>query len=362
MRAFVESELVPRESELPPFASRLPEASAAEVARRLRAAGLWALAVPEAYGGAGLGLVGLCALREALGHTTAWSLARLLGTEPPVLLYDASEDQKRRYLLPSVRGERSGCFALTEPGAGSDAAAIALRAVPDGAGAYVLDGHKIFTSHADEADFALVFGVVPGEEGAGGGITMFLVDLDSPGVRIVRQIETLGGDRPSEIRFEGCRVPAANLVGEPGHAFGLAQKWFVCDRIALQPPICVGAAARCLRLALRAGVAPEAEAGLLAMRLLGVREMLYHAASRSDRGEDVRHEASVLKATATTLALEIVEAVMGWFGPAGAARDLPMERYLRDLRRFPIAAGTVEIQQFIVARNLLRGHAGLDGP
>ncbi len=361
MRAFVEAELVPLEPDLPPFASALPPAAAGTLVGRLKAAGLWALAVPRAYGGGGLGLVGLCALREALGHTTAWSLARLLGTEPPILLYDAGEEQRRRYLLPAIRGERSGCFALTEPEAGSDAGAIALRAVPDGAGQYVLNGRKIFTSHADEADFALVFGVVPEAGAAGaGGITMFLVDMDTPGLRIVRRIETMGGDRPCELVFEDCRVPAAQRVGDPGDAFALAQKWFVCDRIALQPPICVGAAARCLALALREGVAVPGEAGLLAIRLAAVREMLYHAAWRADRGEDVRHEASLLKATATTLALEVTARVMDWFGPAGMGRALPVERYHRDLRRFTIAAGTFEIQQYIIARGLLRGHAGID--
>jgi acyl-CoA dehydrogenase len=359
MRAFVESELVSREHELPPFASHLPPASAAEVVRRLRAEGLWALAVPREHGGQGLGIVGLCALREALGHTTAWSLARLLGSEPPILLYEGSEDQKRRYLLPAVRGELSGCFALTEPGAGSDAGAITLRAEPDGSGHYVLHGRKIFTSHADEADFALVFGVVPPGETAG-GITLFIVDMDSPGLRLLRRIETMGGDRPSELVFEGCRVPAANVVGTPGQAFALAQRWFVCDRIALQPPICLGAAARCLRLAGEAGVAPPAAAAMFAARIAAARAMLYHAAWRFDAGEDVRHEASLLKAAATTLALEVVDAAMDWFGPAGSCRDLPFERYHRDLRRFPIAAGTFEMQQFIVARGLLRGYAGLD--
>ena len=359
MRAFVEAELVPRERDLPPFASSLPPEQAAQVVARLKAQGLWSLAVPREYGGGGLGLVGLCALREALGHTTAWSLAWLLGTEPPILLYEGSEEQKRDYLLPAIRGERYGCFALTEPEAGSDAGAIALRATPE-AGGYVLDGRKIFTSHADEADFALVFGVVPPGEGTEGGISLFLVDTDTPGLHVVRQIETMGGDRPSELVFEGCRVPASTLVGRPGGAFALAQKWFVCDRVALQPPICIGAAARCLALALRAGVAPQAELGRLALAVAAARAMLYHAAWRIDQGLDARHQASLVKATATSLALEVIDAVIQWLGPAAYSRDLPLERYYRDLRRFPIAAGTIEMQQFVVARGLLRGYAPLD--
>ena len=360
MYRFVADELVPLEAELPPFANRLPAADLASLVRRMKEAGLWALAVPRSFGGGGLGWVGLCALREALGHTTLCSLGKLLGAEPPVLLYDADEDLRARYLLPTIAGERYGCFALTEPEAGSDAANLSLRAEPDGTGHYVLNGRKIFSSHADEADYALVFGVVPPGPQEPGGITLFLVDRDTPGFRWVRCIDTMGGDRPSELVFEDCRVPASNRLGATGKAFALAQEWFACDRIALQPPIALGAAARCLALAQAAGVAPAWELGRLALQLHAAREMLYHAAAKADRGEDVRHDASLVKATATSAALEAVERAMVWFGPRGYSRELPLERYYRDLRRFPIAAGTYEIQQFIVARGLLRGYAGLD--
>jgi len=361
MRQFVECELVPREHTLPPFANTLPEDETARLVTRLKSEGLWGLAVPREYGGAGLGLVALCALREALGHTTLWSLARLLGTEPPILLYDCNEDQKRRFLLPTLQGERYGCFALTEPDAGSDAAALKMRAEPDGPDHFVLNGRKIFTSHADEADYALVFAVTPPAAGAErGGITLFLVETDTPGLHILRQIDTMGGDRPSELLFEDCRVPAADIVGEVGNAFGLAQRWFACDRIALQPPITIGAAARCLAMARAAGAAPDAEIGQLALRVQAAREMLYHAAWKADQGLDIRHEASMVKATATTTGLEVVDQVLQWFGPAGYARELPFERYYRDLRRFTIAAGTYEIQQFIVARALLRGFSPLN--
>jgi len=361
MRQFVEAELVPLERDLPPFSSTLPPEEAARLVTRLKAQGLWALAVPREYGGAGLGLVALCALREALGHTTLWSLARLLGTEPPILLYDCNEEQKQRFLLPTIRGERYGCFALTERNAGSDAAALTLRAQPDGPGHYVLDGGKIFTSHADEADYALVFGVTPPlQDGGKPGITLFLVDMDTPGLQVLRQIETMGGDRPSELSFSNCRVPAANIVGAPGQAFALAQKWFACDRIALQPPITIGAAARSLSLAQAAQVASAGDLGRLALRLDAARQMLYHAAWKADRGADVTFEAAMVKATATTTGLQIVDQVLEWFGPAGYGRDLPFERYYRDLRRFTIAAGTYEIQQFIVARGLIRGYAALN--
>lgn len=357
MRRFVDTVLVPLEAEIPPFANVLPPETVQGLVRRLKAEGLWALAVPREFGGEGLGLVGLCALREALGHTTLFSLARLLGTEPPILLYQCNPEQRGRYLLPAIAGERAGCFALTERDAGSDAAAITLRAEPDGDRHFVLNGRKIFSSHADEADYALVFGVTPPNGGDPGGITLFLVDVGTPGFRIVRQTDTLGGDRPSELVFEDCRVPDAAILGAPGKAFELAQQWFACDRIALQPPICVGAAARCLELARIEGVAPAGELGDLALQVEAVREMVYHAAWRADRGEDVRHEASMVKAAATPLGVEVADRVLQWFGLRGYGRDLPLERYYRDLRRFPIAAGTFEIQQFIVARGLLRGYA-----
>lgn len=354
MRRFVERELLPLERELPPFRSTIGPQASAEIVRKLKAEGLWGLAVPREYGGGGLGLTGLCALREALAHTTLWSLAWLLGTEPPILLYDCNEEQKRRFLLPAIRGERYGCFALTERNAGSDAAAIELTAEPDGSGHYILNGHKLFSSHADEADFALVFGRTAQ------GITLFLVEHGTPGFEVIRQFDTMGGDRPSELWFENCRVPAGNILGAPGTAFDLAQKWFACDRIALQPPVAIGAATRCLALAQAAGVAPAADLGALALRLDAARQMVYHAAWKADRGLDMRHEASMAKATATTVGLEVVDRVMQWFGPDGYGRDLPMERYQRDIRRFTIAAGTYEIQQFVVARGLLRGYARVD--
>ncbi len=361
MRAFVERELVPLERELPPFANRLDPALAADLVRRLQDEGLWGLAVPRAFGGAGLGFVGLCALREALGHTTLCSLARLLGTEPPILLYGASPEQQRRFLLPTLRGERAGCFALTEPEAGSDAAAIRLTATPDGSDHYVLHGDKIFTSHADEADYALVFGVTPEHRGHPAGITLFLVEHGTPGFEVVRQLDSMGGDRPSQLRFRDCRVPAANVVGPPGGAFALAQRWFACDRIALQPPLALGAADRCLALAGAAGVAPAEEAQRLRLELDAARLMLHHAAWKADQADlDVRHEASLVKTAAIPLALEVIRRTAEWFGPAGYGQELPMERYARDLRRFPIAAGTVEMQQFIVARGLFRGYAHLN--
>ncbi len=360
MRSFVERELVPRESLLPPFASRLPFAELRDIVAGLRAEGLWGLAVPQALGGGGLGFVGLCALREALAHTTLWSLAPLLGTEPPILLYDCNAEQRERYLLPTIRGERQGCFALTERGAGSDAAAIQLRADPDGDGHYVLNGAKIFTSHADEADYALVFGVTPAHADHSAGITLFLVDHGTPGFEIVRQLDTMGGDRPSELRFENCRVPADRVLGEVGNAFTMAQRWFACDRVALQPPIAIGAATRCLMLARSAGVASDREIGPMSLQLDAAREMMYAAAWKADADLDIRHEASMVKATATTVALHVVDRVIQWFGPDGYGPNLPMERYYRDIRRFTIAAGTHEIQQFVVARGLLKGYAALD--
>jgi acyl-CoA dehydrogenase len=359
MRRFVERELVPRESTLPAFANTLPAAEQEVLVGRLRSDGLWGLAVPREFGGGGMGLLGLCALREALGHTTLWSLARLLGTEPPVLLYGCNPEQRERFLMPTLRGERAGCFSLTEPDAGSDAAAIQTVAVPDGPTHYRLNGRKIFTSHADEADYALVFARTPGA-GDDRGITLFLVDIDTPGMEIVRQIDTMGGDRPSEVRLTECRVPAANILGAPGQAFELAQQWFACDRIALQPPITIGAAGRCLRLAQEAGVAPARELGELALRVTAARQMLYHAAWAADAGRPAQHLAAMVKATTTTTGLEVVDRVLQWFGPAGYGRDLPFERYYRDLRRFTIAAGTFEIQQFVIARGLLRGYAALD--
>ncbi|MEE2048723.1 acyl-CoA dehydrogenase family protein, partial [Nocardiopsis tropica] len=152
------------------------------------------------------------------------------GGEADNILYHANEEQKERYLLPTIAGERRSCFAITEPGAGSDAKAIRTRAVRDG-DEWVINGEKTFITGGNEADFAMVFAVTDPEKGADGGVTCFLVDRDAGWTS--EPIDTMGERRPASLVFQDVRVPHENILGEEGHGFSLAMKWIGKGRYLL---------------------------------------------------------------------------------------------------------------------------------
>ncbi|MDI3269982.1 MAG: acyl-CoA dehydrogenase family protein [Bacillota bacterium] len=351
MKAFVETYLQPLEDQLPPFAQKLAPEKARDVRRALEAEGLVGWAVPKDLGGHGLGIPGLCAAREALAHTTLWSLSPVLGSEPPILLYQASPAQKEAFLLPTLKGERHGAFALTEPEAGSDAGSLSMEALPV-EGGYLLTGTKVFISFVEESDYALVFARVPAK-----GVTLFLVDLPSPGLEIARIMETMGGARVARLEFQEVFVPTERRMGEEGEAFALAQHWFDVDRIALQPPICIGASHRALSLAAKMELLSDEEMGSWTLRLEAARALMYRAAQEAEEGRPVRHQAAMVKSFAVELALSLLDRALDLLGPQGYSQRFRIERYRRDIRRFAIAAGTLEIQNHIIARGLLKGYS-----
>ncbi|MBT9258436.1 MAG: acyl-CoA/acyl-ACP dehydrogenase [Clostridiales bacterium] len=351
MKDFVVTYLQPLEDELPPFAQKLPPETARRVRQALEDHGLVGLAVPKDLGGHGLGIPGLCAAREALGHTTLWSLSPLLGSEPPILLYRASPEQREAFLLPTLKGQRHGAFALTEPEAGSDAGSLSMEAKPV-AGGYLLTGTKVFISFVEESDYALVFARVPEK-----GVTLFLVDLPSPGLQVARIMETMGGAHLARLEFQEVFVPEERRMGEEGEAFALAQHWFDVDRIALQPPICIGASTRVLSLAASMDLLTEEELGSWTLRLEAARALMYRVARDAEEGRPVRHQAAMVKTFAVELALALLDRLLDLLGPKGYSQKFRIERYRRDIRRFAIAAGTLEIQNHIIARGLLRGYS-----
>jgi acyl-CoA dehydrogenase len=369
VREFVTRELLPLEAE----AQRAeldgrPFFEAADVRRlqqKAKTAGLWGLLTPEEYGGANLGML----MTALISMETSRALIPFTyGGYADNILYVCNTEQKQRYLAPTIEGERSSCFALTEPDTGSDATNIQMPAVRDGAG-WILNGRKVFITNGLEADFAIVFAVTDKSKAHQGGVTAFLVDRAMGWTS--EPIQTMGAWRPAEINFDGVRVPEENVLGQVGDGFSLAMKWIGQGRIII-PARAVGQAQRLLEMALdysRQRIAfgrPIAEYQAIqwmladsAVEIEQVKWLVLHAAWKTDQGGDARHEASIAKLAGAGMIWRVVDRVMQIHGGMGYTKEMPIERVMRDVRVYRIYEGTDEIQRRSIARNLLKGHARL---
>ncbi|MCP2257733.1 acyl-CoA dehydrogenase [Streptoalloteichus tenebrarius] len=371
VRTFVRRELLPWEPEVLRRERRglpgLPEEKLRRLREVAREAGFWGVQTPTEYGGMGLGAVLTALVEVELGRTF---VPFSFGGAADNILYACDEEQRQRYLLPTIAGERVSCFALTEPGAGSDAKAIRTSARRDG-DHWVIDGEKTFITHGDEADFAMVFAVTDRERGADGGITCFLVDREMGWTS--EPIATMGEWGPASLVFDGVRVPAGNVLGEVGQGFALAMRWIGRGRYLL-PARALGACERLLEMAMdharnrHTFGAPIAERQAIqwmiadsAVEIEALRWLVLHAAWQVDAGMDSRHAQSVAKLYGGVKANEIVDRVLQIHGGMGYTRELPVERWYRELRLLRIYEGTDEIQRRTIARNLLRGHVSVGG-
>ncbi|WP_017608971.1 acyl-CoA dehydrogenase family protein [Nocardiopsis xinjiangensis] len=367
VRTFVERELMPLENEVlrRERAGAEPGLNAEEV-RELRAlarkSDFWGVETPEEYGGMGLDPVTAAIIEIELGRTF---LTFKFGGEADNILFHANEQQKRDYLLPTINGERRSCFAITEPGAGSDAKAIRATAVRDG-DEWVINGEKTFITGGNEADFALVFAVTDQEKGANGGVTCFLVDREHGWTS--EPIDTMGERRPASLVFQDVRVPHANILGEEGRGFELAMKWIGKGRYLL-PARALGGCERLLDMAIEYSRTRQTFGSPIADRqaiqwmiadsqteIEALRLLVLHAAWQVEQGHDSRHAQSIAKLYGGVKANEIVDRVMQIHGGMGYTRELPIERFYRDLRLLRIFEGTDEIQRRTIARDLLKGH------
>ncbi|WP_017576474.1 acyl-CoA dehydrogenase family protein [Nocardiopsis kunsanensis] len=367
VRTFVERELMPLENEVlrRERAGAEPGLNANEV-RELRAlarkSDFWGVETPEEYGGMGLDPVTAAIIETELGRTF---LTFKFGGEADNILFHANEQQKRDYLLPTINGERRSCFAITEPGAGSDAKAIRATAVRDG-DEWVINGEKTFITGGNEADFALVFAVTDQDKGANGGVTCFLVDREHGWTS--EPIDTMGERRPASLVFQDVRVPHANILGEEGRGFELAMKWIGKGRYLL-PARALGGCERLLDMAIEYSRTRQTFGSPIADRqaiqwmiadsqteIEALRLLVLHAAWQVEQGHDSRHAQSIAKLYGGVKANEIVDRVMQIHGGMGYTRELPIERFYRDLRLLRIFEGTDEIQRRTIARDLLKGH------
>lgn len=370
VRAFVERELIPLEAQVlrneREGRPSLPTEVSQGLREQARRAGFWGLTTPADLGGMALGAVTAALLLIETGRTF---VPFEFGGGADNILYECDARQRARYLLPVINGERVSCFAMTEPDAGSDAKAIRTRARWDGS-AWVINGEKTFITHGGEADFAMVFAVTDPERGADGGITCFLVDREL-GWRSA-PIATMGQWGPAALVFQDVRVPPEHVLGQVGQGFELAMRWIGRGRWII-PARAIGAAQRLLEMAIehaRTRVAfghPIADYQAIqwmiadsAVELESARWLTLHAAWRTERGLDARHACSIAKLQGSIMANEVVDRVLQIHGGLGYSRELPIERWYRELRLLRIFEGTDEIQRRTIARNLIRGHISVD--
>ncbi|MCL2516691.1 MAG: acyl-CoA dehydrogenase family protein [Microbacteriaceae bacterium] len=334
-----------------------------ELQAKAKAAGFWGIGTPEEYGGTDLGKVMTSIVAMEGGRTF---VPFSFGGTADNILYAGTDAQKAEYLVPTINGERRSCFAITEPGAGSDARNIRTRAVRDGDD-WVINGEKIFITGGNEADFVMVFAVTDPEKGANGGITCFLVDR-AMGWRST-PIPTMGQWGPAALVFENVRVPGDHVLGEVGWGFKLAMEWIGNGRYLI-PSRAIGAAERLLEMAVehsknRVSMGhPIAEYQAIQWQIAdsyveieSAKWLTLFAAWQLDQGIDNRHAASVAKLTGTQMANRVVDRVLQIHGGMGYTKELPIERWYRELRLLRIFEGTDEIQKRTIPRNLIKGHA-----
>ena len=372
-RSFLDREVRPVEDrfaerlQLDSFDDELHEEGLA-IRRRSAELGFYAAHMPEEVGGGGLSSLGYTLLVEA-GAASGLQFASFgLGPPNPAapnpILMDLPEHLREKYVPPLVRGETTMCFALTEPGAGSDAQAISTTAVPDG-DSWVLNGTKHFITNGAQADVAVVFAVTDRALRASGGITAFLVPKGSTGFAVGRNQRTLAGDtNQAELIFSDCRIPSDHVVGPVGFGFGSAMRFLNAGR-AYIGAMCVGIADHLVRICTEQAQDREtfgkpigkyqAVQWMLADSALEVhaaRLMTYHLAWLVDEGEQPIRESSMVKLNNTEMVGRVADRAVQIFGGMGLLAEGPVERIYRWVRMLRIVEGTSEIQRLIIARSL----------
>lgn len=368
VQRFVRGPVAEAEKTLAIGQHRLAPEVLADLRANARALGLWALATPTEFGGAGLDVLAQVIVAEEAAKCQLGAFfpaAGAIAGDPPSVLLKGTAAQFAQFGQPILDGLMPKAFtAISEASGGSDPArAIQCRAVRRG-NHYVLNGTKTWTTHADSAAWGVVYART-GETGERGGISCFIVETDRPGFTR-KPIPVLIANSPSELHFDNVEVPLANRIGEEGEGFALADGFLTRGRITYGAgPL--GIAEEALRLTVDWVRQRQVFGGLLADKQ-GVQWMLadcrvaidmarllvHHAARTADRGEPVRSLAAAAKWQATEAAFKVVDTCMQLFGGLGVASELPLERWFRELRIKRLGEGTSEVLRTLVAREMLR--------
>ena len=369
-RAFVENELYPHEAEVE-RTGHLRMDLVRELQQKAIAAGLYAANMPAEVGGAGLDTQTWLLYEKELGRAN-YALHWTCVARPSNILLAGNEAQRQRYLYPCVRGEKWDCLAMTEPGAGSDLRGMKATARPDGDD-WVLNGTKHFISHADIADFAIVF-MASGEEDTKRGkkklITAFFVDKGTPGFTVRDGYRNVShrGYTNAVLDFDNCRLPDSAVLGEAHKGFEVANTWLGATRLQVAST-CLGRAERALDLSVRYA-ADRRQFGQqigkfqgisfkladMALELKAAELLTREAAWKFDQGTVTEADMSMAKLKATEVLAFIADEAIQIHGGMGLMDDLPLERIWRDARVERIWEGTSEIQRHIISRELLRPH------
>lgn len=328
--------------------------------------GFYGAVIPESYGGSGLGFLALTLITEeiARAHSAMRVFINMQVGPALALLHFGTEEQKKRWILPLIRGESVGCFAITEPDAGSDVAAIRTAAVRSG-NSYTLNGTKIWISNAPVADSALIYATMDRSQ-QHRGISAFYADLKQPGVSR-RSLDTLGAHASpiGELTFENFRLPAENRIGKEGEGFKICMWQLNQTRLS-----CAAGALGVARASREAAVSYcnqreqfgqkigqfQMNQDLIAQMVVheeSSRLLVYRAAWLADRGKPNNLEVSIAKYAAAEAAAFAADAALRILGAYGYSTEFPVERYLRDAKSYQIVEGSSNIQKLIIAQDAL---------
>jgi hypothetical protein len=339
-----------------------------ELLGKLAELGLMGIQFPPAYGGAGLSAVDYCICIEELARvdpSVSLSVAAHNGLGAAHIAMFGSEEQKQKYLAPLARGEKLAAWGLTEPGSGSDAAAMRTTAVRDGDG-WVLDGSKAFITHGRSGDTMVVMAVTDKARG-NKGISAFVVERGTPGLVAGKKEDKLGmrASETSEVLFQHCRVPASQLLGEEGQGFIQTLQVLDAGRIgiaALSVGLAQGAYESARAYAFQRkqfgrhiGTFQSIRWKLVdnAVRVEASRLLTYRAAWLKDQGRRTTLESSMAKLYASEIAVQASEDAVQIHGGYGFVKDYPAEKFFRDVKLTTIGEGTSEVQRLVIARQLL---------
>jgi len=366
VRRFVREEILPLEENLDPDADELPPEELERLVAIVKEMGLYGLDTPPEYGGPDIDLVTRSLIAIECSQHRAGLYAPCyyaFGGSRQAQMFEATDEQKDKYLHPMLRGEKRVFFGLSEPSGGSDPArAIQTRAVRDGDD-WVLNGTKLWISGADRADYGLLFARTggPGRK----GVTCFIVETDWPGFHVRRVVHTLRSAKyATEIQLEDLRVPNANILGEEGGGFSIASERLSSQRIPYAAE-CIGVAVKANEMAVEYAKIRETFGAPLSSRqgiqwmlveneidLRTARLFVLDAASKADRGESYRMESALAKLIASEACGRVVDRSMQIHGGLGVAKDLPLERWYRELRIRRIGEGPSEVQKHVIAREI----------